>query len=67
VKIFLKDGKKKTLKGNIRTILKRLSGDENYEDNMTDMLKDVLGKKFKVNFDKKYEDALKLIAKVNKC
>jgi hypothetical protein len=31
------------------------------------MLKDVLGKKFKVNFDNKYEDALKLIAKVNKC
>jgi hypothetical protein len=45
-------------------ILKRLSGDENDESNLTDMLKDVLDKKVKVKLNKKYVDALELIAKV---
>ncbi len=58
------DGKKKTLKDRIRTILKRLSGDDNDENNLINMLNDVLNKNVKVKLNEKYEVALKLIAEV---
>ena len=61
---FCIDGKKKTLKDRIRTILKRLSGDDNDENNLINMLNDVLNKNVKVKLNEKYEVTLKLIAEV---